>query len=157
MSSYRFWSNSRSAIFNGQYLKHYQHYRQSDYWILFWKFSSFEWYTTTYNSLAFLSCGDKYYPSGPRRHGQPLRSRSFSDRRCRITFFIEKCIGKPREPIETPQNDPKKIALRASSRNTQHKLGSHGRAPSICFKIGMCTHMGLNANLAEETHLGIDI
>ena len=29
--------------------------------------------------------------------------------------------------------------------------------PTICFKIAMWTRMGLDVNLAEETHMRIDI
>ena len=64
---------------------------------------------------------------------------------------------RKRSIFQTKSNHQIACSTKSISERAHQRIGPNGRAPTIYFKIAMWTHMGLNVNLAEETHVGIDI
>ena len=58
--------------------------------------------------------------------------------------------------IQTKSNLQIACSANSISGSAIKNLGPTGEPLTICFKIGIWTHKGLNENQAEETHMGID-
>ena len=71
---------------------------------------------------------------------------------CMLLYIIRK-----NSIFQTKSNHQIACSANSVSGSAHQKCGPNGRAPTICFKIVMWTRMGLNVNLAEETHMANDI
>ena len=97
--------------------------------------------------------------AGVQQGSKALRSRLLSARRCRITFSTENCICKAiRIQLKRLEMACKNLPLGYLAGKCITNLGPMGEALRFASK-SVCGHtgLGLNVNLAEESHTGIYI